>query len=179
MVWIAWHKMAQHLRIFLYTQCSKPSLSFFPHSPHFSYTSLDPKVVWWFSMVFPFPFNRIHEGHLSPGILRQKEMVFVNFTRMGSPPMSRSPKRKSASNSRQRKPWILASWDAAGGFHTVNSVNQCILFPKNGISVYIYIQLIISISDNTLTSCRIFVVWSEKMHSGIWLVGEFPPFPFW
>ena len=50
--------MAQHLlRIFLYTQCSKPSLSFFPHFPHFSYTCFDPKGCL---MVFPFPFNQPH-----------------------------------------------------------------------------------------------------------------------
>lgn len=62
--------------------------------------------------------------------LRQKEMVFVSFTRIGSPPISRSPRRRSISNSRLRSPWMSASCRSTApnmpGFSSFSSYFPCV-----------------------------------------------------
>ena len=81
-----------------------------PKTPHLTNHHLWFLLLGWGRYTTFYP-EKIWAAQKRSPRLRQKEMVLVNFTRMGSPPIKRSPSRKSASNSRQRRPWMLASWN--------------------------------------------------------------------
>lgn len=62
MLWIAWHEMAQHLRIFLciYTVFKTNSFILSTFSPFRLHMLGSKSCFQWFSHVFPFPFNQPH-----------------------------------------------------------------------------------------------------------------------